>query len=407
MFVDNFENQSKEVNSESNSLKKQWLETATKFLKGKPYQDLEWEFSDGISVEPYYTKNDIKNNDGNDGNSDFSYLQILQNNQLALNEPVSQPRFWYNQPFVQLNSSDKKELEKANKEIHQVLMSGAEGVLLDLRNIEIDNFDEKSFEHLLFEVTLPYCAVSFQIKVKDKTKGESQLQNFSKNYIDYASEKGFEANLLTGGILYQSSSNQNTEFSTSFLQFISASKTTFRSITLQLNNSKDEAQNIAALLFEVKKIVEKSNTSILQNIQFLVEATDSFFVTIAKIRALNWLLIQIYDLYEVDSKPYIHSITRQGTDEKSLQDENWNLIRNTTQAFSCILGGTNALSVVSHQNQESKIWANRIARNVSVMLREESFIDKNADPISGSYYCEQMTDKLITSAWEKFQNMIN
>ena len=144
----------------------------------------------------------------------------------------------------------------------------------------------------------------------------------------------------------------------------------------------------------------------MQNIQFVVEATDSFFVTIAKIRALNWLLIQMYDLYEVDFKPYIHSFTMQGTDEKSLQDENWNLIRNTTQAFSCILGGTNALSVISHQNQDkesSKMWASRIARNVSVMLREESFIDKNADPISGSYYCQQMIDKLVATAWQKFQ----
>jgi methylmalonyl-CoA mutase len=396
MFIDNFENQSK--GNQSESLKKQWLETATKFLKGKPYQDLEWEFSEGISVDPYYTK------DGKE--TDFSYLQILQNNQLALNEPVSQPRFWYNQPFVKVNSLDKKELEKTNKEIRQVLMSGAEGILIDLRNIELNDFDKKSFEYLLFEVALPYCAVSFEIELKDKIKGESQLQNFSKKYIDYVNEKGFGVNILTGGILYESLSSQNTTFSTSFLQSISESKTTFRSISLQLNNSKDEAQNIADILFEVKTLVENSDKSILQKIQFIVKATDSFFVMIAKMRALNWLLIQMYDLYEVNSKPYIHSITTQGTDEKSLQDENWNLIRNTTQAFSCILGGTHALSVVSHQNQESKIWANRIARNVSVMLREESFIDKNADPISGSYYCQQMSDKLISFAWEKFQNMI-
>ena len=195
MFVDNFENQSKGIKSDS--LKKQWLETATQFLKGKPYQDLEWEFSEGIFVEPYYTKDDSKNEEST---SDLSYLQILQNNQLALNEPVSQPRFWYNQPFVVVNNLEKEELEKANKEIRQVLMSGAEGVLLDLRSLKSDslsNFDKKSFEYLLFEVALPYCAVSFQIDVKK----EDQLQNFSKSYIDYAKEKGFDTNLLNGGLL--------------------------------------------------------------------------------------------------------------------------------------------------------------------------------------------------------------
>lgn len=399
MFVDNFENQSKGIKSDS--LKKQWLETATQFLKGKPYQDLEWEFSEGIFVEPYYTKDDSKNEEST---SDLSYLQILQNNQLALNEPVSQPRFWYNQPFVVVNNLEKEELEKANKEIRQVLMSGAEGVLLDLRSLKSDslsNFDKKSFEYLLFEVALPYCAVSFQIDVKK----EDQLQNFSKSYIDYAKEKGFDTNLLNGGLLCGNLSSKKIEN----VGLISNSETTFRSISLQLQNTKDEAQAIAEILFEVKNLVDKSNKSILQNIQFVVEATDSFFVTITKIRVLRWLLIQMYDLYEVDSKPYIHSMTSQGRDEKSLQDENWNLIRNTTQAFSCILGGTNALTVVSHQDENSersKIWANRIARNVSVMLREESFIDATADPISGSYYCEQMTDKLIASAWEKFQKMI-
>lgn len=393
MFVDNFENQSKE--NQSDSLKKQWLETTTQFLKGKPYQDLEWEFSEGLFIEPYYTK-DTKE-------TDLSYLQILQNDQLALNEPVSQPRFWYNQPFVVVNNLEKKELEKVNKEIRQVLMSGAEGVCLDLRSIELNDFDTKSFDYLLFEVALPYCAVSFQINIKEGNQVQNQLQNFSEIYLQYAKEKSFDTTLLRGGILCENLSSKNLEFNIK-------SETTFRSISLYLHNSKDEAQAIADILLEVKKLVEKTNSTILQHAQFVVEATDGFFITITKMRALRWLLIQMYDLYEVDSKPYIHSITSQGTDEKSLKDENWNLIRNTTQAFSCILGGTDALSVIAHQNQDAektKIWSNRIARNVSVMLREESFVDATADPISGSYYCNQMTDKLIASAWEKFQKMID
>ena len=398
MFVDNFENQSK--GNKSESLKKQWLETATKFLKGKPYQELEWEFSEGISLEPYYTNDEENEND-------FSYLQILQNSQIALNDPVSLPRFWYNQPFVTLDSLEKEDVEKANKEARQVLMTGAEGVIFDLEKIDTSDFDKKAFEILLFEVALPYCAVSFKIDARD----ESVVKDFSKNYIDYARDKNFDVSLLTGGILYQ----KNIEFSSKTLQFFSDTFSTteiecrFHPISLRLENSKDEAQAIAELLFKVKSLVEKSSTSILQNISFVVETTDSFFVTICKIRALKWLLMQMYGLYEVDVKPYIHSFTARGTDQASLQDENWNLIRNTTQAFSSILGGTNALTVVAHQNQtteDTKVWASRIARNVSIMLREESFIDKNADPISGSYYCQQMTDKLISAAWKAFQKMI-
>ena len=399
MFIDKFEKQSKEQN------KKKWLETTTKFLKGKPYQELEWEFSEGISIEPYYTKDKIEN-------TDVSYLEVLQNSQMALNDPVSKPRFWYNQPLIEVDSLEKSNLENINKEIRQVLMSGAEGVLLDLRNVEITNFDEKSFEYLLFEVALPYCAVSFKIDATADSLG----QDFSRKYIAYAQRKGFDSNLLTGGILC----NEGMKISEKILNLNTDTdiQSRFNFISLYLNNKNkgkeqqnDEAQNIAAILFEVKKIVDNSNKFVVQNIQFVVEATDSFFVTIAKIRALRWLLIQMYDLYEVNHKPYIHSITSKGTDERSLNDENWNLIRNTTQSFACILGGTNAITVTSHQAKDveksiSMIWSDRIARNISLILREESFVDATADPISGSYYCRQMTDKLIESAWEKFQKLI-
>ncbi|WP_291727319.1 methylmalonyl-CoA mutase family protein [Bernardetia sp.] len=394
MFVDKFENQSKE--SQSVSLKKQWLETATKFLKGKPYQDLEWEFVEGLSVEPYYTKDEAS--------TDFSYLEILQNNQIALNDPVSVPRFWYNQPIVLINSLEKEELEQSNKEARRVLMTGAEGIVFDLQNIDAEGFDNKCFEYLLFEVALPYCAISFQTDIKEN----QTLQDFSKAYIDYARDKGFDVSLLTGGIFY----HQGLEVDEHSLKFFIDTdiKCRFHPVSLHLKNGDDEAQNIAEILFKVKSLVEKSNNGVLQNVQFVVEATDSFFLTTCKIRALRWLILQMYDLYGVDIQPHIHCMTSKGIDEKSQQDENWNLIRNTTQAFSCILGGTNALTVVTHQNEiteKNKIWANRIARNVSVMLREESFIDKTADPISGSYYCQQMTDKLIDAAWKAFQEMID
>lgn len=284
-------------------------------------------------------------------------------------------------------------------------MSGAEGVCFDFTSLEanvITEFEQKNFEELLFEVALPYCAISFLIDAKEN----NSVKEFFEGYIEYVDKTGFDKKLMTGGIL---SKNRELKVSKEMLDFGAKIETRFNSVSLYLKNGNDEARNIAELLFELKSLVENSDTTILKNIQFVVEATDSFFVTITKMRALRWLLIQMYDLYQVDAKPYIHSITSQGTDQKSLEDENWNLIRNTTQAFSCILGGTNALSVVSHQNRDaesSKIWSNRIARNVSIMLREESFIDKNADPISGSYYCEQMSDKLIGSAWQKFQKMI-
>jgi methylmalonyl-CoA mutase len=48
----------------------------------------------------------------------------------------------------------------------------------------------------------------------------------------------------------------------------------------------------------------------------------------------------------------------------------------------------------------------RIARNVSNILREESHLNKVADPTAGSYAIDNMIDKLAIAAWTEFQHKI-
>jgi methylmalonyl-CoA mutase len=46
----------------------------------------------------------------------------------------------------------------------------------------------------------------------------------------------------------------------------------------------------------------------------------------------------------------------------------------------------------------------RMARNVSLILREESHLNKVADPVAGSYAIEMLTRELAREAWQRFQS---
>jgi methylmalonyl-CoA mutase len=72
--------------------------------------------------------------------------------------------------------------------------------------------------------------------------------------------------------------------------------------------------------------------------------------------------------------------------------------------MSAILGGTDSLTVepfdiiFRHPDEFSE----RIARNQQLILKEEAYFDKVADPAAGSYYIENLTSLITESAWELF-----
>ena len=52
--------------------------------------------------------------------------------------------------------------------------------------------------------------------------------------------------------------------------------------------------------------------------------------------------------------------------------------------------------------KEADDFGYRIARNQQLLLKEESYLDKIADPAAGSYYIENLTDQIARGAWEHF-----
>jgi methylmalonyl-CoA mutase len=84
------------------------------------------------------------------------------------------------------------------------------------------------------------------------------------------------------------------------------------------------------------------------------------------------------------------------------------MLRATTEAMSAVMGGCDALTVLAYDSvmgdQNSEL-GERIARNVSILMREEAHLDKIVDPSAGSYYIENLTYQLSTEAWNLFQKV--
>jgi methylmalonyl-CoA mutase len=133
---------------------------------------------------------------------------------------------------------------------------------------------------------------------------------------------------------------------------------------------------------------------------------SNYFFEIAKIRAarLLWsLVVSAYNPINAESSVMnINSIT--GRWNKTVYDPHVNLLRTQTEAMSAILGGADSLTVepfdiVFRQPDE---FSERIARNQQLILKEEAYFDKTADPAGGSYYIENLTSMIADSSWKIF-----
>jgi methylmalonyl-CoA mutase len=98
----------------------------------------------------------------------------------------------------------------------------------------------------------------------------------------------------------------------------------------------------------------------------------------------------------------IHCVTSEWN--KTVYDPFVNLLRTQTEAMSAILGGADSLTVepfdiVFRQPDE---FSERIARNQQLILKEEAYFDKVADPAAGSYYIENLTTLVAENAWKLF-----
>lgn len=149
----------------------------------------------------------------------------------------------------------------------------------------------------------------------------------------------------------------------------------------------------------------ETNMQQSENIYFEVEIGSNYFFEISKIRALRWLWDKMMAYYNKNTSIYIIAAT--SLNNLNEDDVNYNMLRTTTEAMSAIIGGVDVLCVYPFdiKVKTSNEFSRRIAKNVQIILNEESGFSWVKDPSKGSYYIETLTAKIAENAWNGFRQM--
>ncbi|MDZ7606334.1 MAG: methylmalonyl-CoA mutase family protein [Cyclobacteriaceae bacterium] len=378
--------------------KAQWKDVVIGDLKGADFdKKLVWKTLEGFDLQPYYTAEDLR---------DLDYLKKFESCTLNIQDGSQGPRYWVNREKLVVENA-----EEANSLAIEALNSGADGLVFDLTGKE--NVDIK----LLLNNILPlHCSVSF---IADRNAAK-----LVKGYFTYESENHIETSQLIGSLNYDPLRNLIVKGKMADDGFkiikeiieVTDSSEKFHGLTIngsQFQNAGSSlSQELAYVLNMAVEYIEQlgslgvSAEKVIKNIEFSMAVGTDYFLEIAKLRALRVLFYKIAETYGV--KNYdpgtlsIHSVSSLWT--KTIYDPYVNMLRNTTEAMAAIIGGCNALTIVAYDDIFAKptTFSRRISRNVSNMIKEESYFDKVADPSAGSFYIENITDQMVKKAWELF-----
>ncbi len=180
------------------------------------------------------------------------------------------------------------------------------------------------------------------------------------------------------------------------------------------NVGQELAYTLASAIETIDRLSEQnfSIQEIVQKIEFSISIGTTYFVEIAKIRALKFLwqkiLTEGYGMKDFEASSIsIHCET--SSFYNAAITPHTNMLRATTEAMSAIIGGCDALTIRAFDEnfKEPDEFSRRIARNISTILREESYFDKVIDPSAGSYFIENLTLKISQEALKLLQEIEN
>jgi methylmalonyl-CoA mutase len=343
-----------------------WAKIATHELNGKdPFEFLSWRGKDGLLFLPYYdSENDIRSRSA-------KVIQSAAEQKFSVHE-------WLNLPIVTSYNE-----QSANALALEHLLQGADGILFDLRA------GQQDLNKLTSNIQWPHCYTGFFVKddpiaIDSLTRllQSSDLSNFQVGLFWETIPKKDDFNFYLNG---------NKEF---------------KSLGIVLSE-QPPSQQIANALMQGVKLVEKFSDkhaveNIFSAIAFSVTADAFLLESIAKLRALRRLWVQVAQAYGLKnfkaSDLFLHARVTDVPDGS--YGPHQNMLNGTFASLGAILGGCDAISV---EHDASSGFFARWSRNISCIVREESLLTQTADPFAGSWSIESMTDRLAEHSWQSFQ----
>lgn len=344
----------------------EWKQKIQVDLKGADYNEtLLWKTEEGITVKPFYTKEDRTNQKVNTSNTGFLICQS-----------------------VKINAETE-----ANTFAIDSLKRGANA-------IHFYTDKEFDYESLLKNIDIQKTTLYFSFSFLNSS--------FVKKLSDYTNSNSTYFNIDILGHL-ASSGNWYTNLKNDHTQLEEIVKTTQNSIcvntSIYQNAGANIVQQLAYALAHANEYLNHFGNSIAPNIHFNFSTSSNYFFEIAKLRAFRILWSAL--LKEYNTEATAHIFAQPSLRNKTIYDYNVNMLRTTSECMSAILGGANtvansAYDKIFHQPNE---FGERISRNQLLILQQESELAEAQDIADGAYYIETITQQLAQKGLEVFKQI--
>jgi hypothetical protein len=220
-------------------------------------------------------------------------------------------------------------------------------------------------------VDVEICDISFS-----GTHAGINAANFAEHY----NSKNFQ-----GGLIFESSYDQKipNEYK----------------IQISEGNSENPIEKTASQVSTFIREYKKNGLAALNYSFFKVSSIPNFYLGIVRPRAIRFL-VSAYLLSENEKVDpgliHIHSNPAPGKDYKE------NMLQQTTLGTANILGGTNTIHFDLGSDKPVN-FSKRISRNIGNLLREESKMVFEEDPVAGSYFLDLLTHQYCKAVWGKIE----
>jgi methylmalonyl-CoA mutase len=381
----------------------EWEEKILEDLKGADYEKkLVWNTLEGIKIRPYYRTEDLEN---------LSHVKSLPGEYPFVRGAGVNNNHWDIRQDI-----DEEDPVKANYLALRSLEKGADAVGLNVHEVE----NPESLAALLKGIKLDEKAVHFI-----HSRNYSVLFQYLAQFVE---QSGFEKSEIKGSLNFDplgyyllygkfyNSADENYREAAGLIRKGIEYLPLFDVISVNgqhyHNAGAHAVQELAFVLSQgneyLNQITEQGIPvdDIAQRMQFTIAVGSSYFLEIARLRALKMLWAKIVEQYnpksEASLKINIHAVTSGWN--KSIYDSYVNMLRSTTETMAATIAGVNSMTVAPFDATYKKAdeFSSRIARNQQIVLKNESYFDKVADPAAGSYYIEKITDSIAEAAWKLF-----
>ena len=363
-----------------------WRRRLEKELKGRSYEEVRHQVAESVTMEPYYVAEDLAEHP--------EYLEIQQ--------AQKQTPGWLTVPVLTFDMP-----ADANQNIRRQLERGADAVWVNCGDDSLAHLDLVKTLHTIRLTDTPIFLNTPESApgiIRELTQGSSYY--------------------LKGGLVHDPMAawmRTGQDYHASFDAIavgmtLTKAMREFRSYKVESHVFHEAGADVvqelgytlAAFVTCMDELTEREILPLLTANRFVfsISIGTEYLTEIAKLRALRYLYQKItraYDLPDELCRPFIQA--QSSRLYQSVHSPHTNIVRHTAEAMSAVMGGCDALSTLPYDAEFAESdseFSERVARNISLVMKNESYLDKVADPAAGAYYIEMLTLKLAEAAWDLF-----